>query len=154
MLERAVTTLEHFPSIAQLENIAVELGISSRTGWKYLEVADCLCCGGPGWHYVKTPKGSEAVVACDDCRAGKNLQQAPQGAIKHTLKSSEPGTQYSRPGREAHEKPMHPEMKKMLERRLATADQQRLEGGFNTKSLIAEMPMEKLDWKAERKSEP
>lgn len=80
--------------------IARELNYSTNSGssWKHFEVSDCLRCGGGGWHYVHRPQGGEAVVACDDCRAGKNLQVAPKGIISWTIAMCPPGTTYSRPG--------------------------------------------------------
>jgi len=85
ILRRAVETMEHFPSIAQMETLAQELGFSAETSWKYFEEESCFNCGGRGWHYVLRSDGGMGVVACDDCRAGKNLQRSPKGNIKHTL---------------------------------------------------------------------
>lgn len=98
LMDRAVETLDHFPSIVQCEEIAKDLGFKHASGWKYFEVDDCLVCGGAGWHWVKRPDDGEGVVACDDCRAGKNMQQAPKGTISWTMKQS-PGAIYTKPGR-------------------------------------------------------
>jgi len=86
ILRRAVETIEHFPSIAQMETLAAELGFSAKSNWNYFDQPNCFNCGGGGWHYVWRKNGGSGVVACDDCRAGKNLQNAPKGIIKHTMK--------------------------------------------------------------------
>lgn len=70
----------------------------SGTMWRHFEVDDCMRCGGGGWHFVHTPKGGEGVVACDHCKAGKNLQAGPRGIVTHTLAQCPTGTSYSRPG--------------------------------------------------------
>jgi hypothetical protein len=95
-MQRAVETLDHFPSIAQVEAIASELGETLNSGWKYLESPDCLRCGGPGWHWALDLEGRRGPVACDSCRAGKNLQRGPNGTLTRTLKQS--GGHYDEPG--------------------------------------------------------
>lgn len=97
-MNKAVEKLDHFPSISQLEEIAQELGIRHGSGWKYLEVADCLHCGGCGWHWAKDKEARRGVLACDFCEAGKNLQKGPKGQITHTLKQCNNVT-YDGPGR-------------------------------------------------------
>jgi hypothetical protein len=97
-MQTAQETLDHFPSIAQLEQLAKEKGFLQTSGWKYFTVPDCMACGGVGWHYVFRMDKQEAVVACDDCGAGRNHQKGPKGTITFTMKQI-PGCQYSRPGR-------------------------------------------------------
>tara|TARA_R110000868_G_scaffold62962_2_gene189932 strand:- start:1070 stop:1456 length:387 start_codon:yes stop_codon:yes gene_type:complete len=86
MLLEAVKTLDHFPSIAECEQLAKEQGFHAVNGWKYFEESGCRTCGGPGWHWVLRLDRGVAVLACDDCRAGKNQQRAPKPAITHTMK--------------------------------------------------------------------
>lgn len=81
ILEKACETLEHFPSLSQLHDIASQLGFTQQSGWKHLEIAHCTRCGGCGWFFIDGPEERVATRACDDCEAGKNLQAAPKGFI-------------------------------------------------------------------------
>lgn len=96
-MQKAIQTLDYFPSISQLEDIARDLGIVHQSGWKYTQVADCLACGGCGWHWVRRIDGGEAPVACDSCAAGKNMQKGPKGTITHTMRECV-GVTYLAPG--------------------------------------------------------
>lgn len=98
LMDRATQTLDHFPSISQIEEIAKELDIKHIAKWRYKAVSDCLTCGGPGWHWVTRIDGVECPVACDDCEAGKNMQMGPKGTITWTQKQC-PHCSYSRPGK-------------------------------------------------------
>lgn len=81
LLEKACETLEHFPSISQIHDIASQLGFSQNATWKHLEIADCTRCGGCGWFFISGPEQRLATRACDECEAGKTLQRAPKGII-------------------------------------------------------------------------
>jgi hypothetical protein len=81
MLQRAVETLDHFPAIAQLEKIALELDVTGAQKWAYEQasIASCSQCEGCGYVWVFNPQqGFEGIVCCDDCPTGKNLQIAPE----------------------------------------------------------------------------
>lgn len=81
ILEKACETLEHFPAISQIHDIASQLGFTQESGWKLIQNADCTRCGGCGWFYIDGPEKRVATRVCDECEAGKNLQRAPKGTI-------------------------------------------------------------------------
>lgn len=98
MLHRAVETLDHFPSIAQLEEIAREMNMANETRWHHKTGSEdsCRLCHGCGWVYAwQESQRCEVVVACDDCPAGKNLQIAPDPYVSIKL---QPGLVYLKPG--------------------------------------------------------
>ncbi len=98
VLESIATHSQGKPPLRDdFKEIGKRLQVKSAPSWKYFEVDDCMTCGGVGWHYACRPDGAEGIVACDDCRAGKNMQIAPRPHIAHTLKQTE--AVYSRPGR-------------------------------------------------------
>lgn len=98
ILESIATHTQGKPPLRDdFKEIGKRLQITSTSNWKYFEVDDCLACGGVGWHYAVRPHGGEGIVACDDCRAGKNMQIAPRPHVSHTLKQT--NATYSRPGR-------------------------------------------------------
>jgi hypothetical protein len=76
--------------------------------WKYFEVADCMKCGGVGWHKIYRADGAESIVACDYCEAGKNMQVAPAPHISWTMAQCR-GATYAGPGRKTSG-PTHPEV--------------------------------------------
>lgn len=110
-MRNAIDTMDHFPSIAELAGISEKLGLAHSHRWKYFEVDDCFTCGGTGWHFAFRKDGPECIVACDDCRAGKNMQAAPKPHINIAMKNIL-GATYSRPGRESSGHPLHPELKR------------------------------------------
>jgi len=97
ILEKACETLEHFPSLSQIHDIASQLGFSQQSTWKHLEIDDCTRCGGGGWFFIDGPDQRLATRACDECEAGKNLQAAPKGVISD--RNIPDGWSYARPGR-------------------------------------------------------
>lgn len=121
VLEAVATFSQGRPPLRDdFKRIASELNFEHRRAdsWKYLEAQDCLWCGGCGWHYVQRSDGAETVCACDDCRAGKNLQGGPKGTITWTMKQCK-GATYSRPGRGGQHEEEHPKLRAFLEARKA-----------------------------------
>ena len=80
--------------------IASEIGVNAAltSAWRYLEVSDCLTCGGAGWYYITRLDGGSGIVACNDCPAGKNMQSAPRPHVNFTIQKVQ-GAVYDRPGR-------------------------------------------------------
>jgi len=102
MVLEAIATMHQGrpPLREEFKKLAEDIGINARRtpSWKYLEVQDCMRCGGIGWHFIYMVQGGEGVAACADCLAGKNLQVAPRPHISFTQAQC-PGATYSRPGR-------------------------------------------------------
>jgi hypothetical protein len=100
ILNHAVENLDAFPSIAQLSEISGKVA-HKRQNWKYFTVEDCMRCGGVGYHWVTQQHPGElkktGIVACDDCRAGKNMQIAPKPHIIHTMRQCS-NVEYLGPG--------------------------------------------------------
>lgn len=69
-----------------------------------------MTCGGVGWYYIQGPMHREATRACDDCRAGKNLQIGPKNVI--TDKKVPENWSYSKPGRGNSHHDLHRELKR------------------------------------------
>lgn len=78
--------------------IADSLGLEAvrKNSWKYVTVDDCLRCGGCGYFWIECIDGRIATRCCNDCFAGRNLQQAPRPTI--TLVKIPPGWHYVGPG--------------------------------------------------------
>ena len=101
ILEAIATRSQGRPPLRDdFRTIASEIGINAalRSSWQYFEVSDCLTCGGVGWYYIKRADGGSGIVACDDCRAGKNMQIAPKPHINFTIKKVQ-GAVYDRAGK-------------------------------------------------------
>jgi len=90
--------------------IADALGLEAvrRDSWKYVRVDDCLRCNGCGFFFIKCMDGRIAPRCCNDCFAGRNLQQAPKGTVKEW--KIPPGWSYFEPGEHYRHEELHPEL--------------------------------------------
>jgi hypothetical protein len=93
----------------EIRQIAINLGMKQGAStWHYFEIDDCLTCGGCGYYFIAGPGCREAPVACDDCRAGKNLQIAPKGVIRSKVVPQ--GWAYLRPGKAIRHLELNPRL--------------------------------------------
>lgn len=117
VISEAIATLSQArpPLRDDLRRLIAESGVKYSSSWKYVEVADCLHCGGCGWYWAIRGNGAQVVVICEDCAAGKNLLNGPKGTHKAVLKEFPINTAWLKPGRGHYEHTeMHPRLKERL----------------------------------------
>ncbi len=70
---KAVETLDHFPSIAELGAIATKIGIYPESGVNIPEEnKDCFGCGGTGYVFVlSNDDRHESIASCERCERGR-----------------------------------------------------------------------------------
>jgi hypothetical protein len=76
VMNRALSTLDHFPSINQIAEICEYLQSNKSLGHSKKPVVNCVTCGGRGYLVCVNPEDqSRMYAACDDCEAGKYESQ-------------------------------------------------------------------------------
>lgn len=72
----ALKKYDHFPSISQVSDVGMELGITKKSVSKYDEILRnnvCSFCKNQGYYIFESAKGSSCAAGCMRCELGKFL---------------------------------------------------------------------------------